>query len=95
MFLVLVIINIPVYIICYQNTEQNSLNNLEDLLVYYSFGNLGRPDLNCGFTDFDSEEPFQIKCGGTNFIEKLDYFGFLYAYDLKTLDRSSGEATCH
>ena len=106
MFGILSLINLPVYLICARNTENNNFNKIQNLFVYWSIGNLGRPDFYCGHSEVSEidndplnfseteSKPVELKCKGSNFITALDYFGFLYAFDKQTLDKTSAAETC-
>ena len=77
MFGILSLINLPVYLICARNTENNDFNKIQNLFVYWSIGNLGRPDFYCGHSEIDVDlldsteiesKPIELKCKGSNFI---------------------------
>ena len=104
MFGILSLINLPVYLICARNTENNNLNEIGNLFVYWSVGNLGRPDFFCDNSEIGGDEldlsagseskAIELKCDGSNFITTIDYFGFLYAFNKQTLDKTSATETC-
>ena len=62
MFGILSLINLPVYLLCARNTENNDMTNIENLFVYWSIGNLGRPDFYCGHSEIsiDPSDPHVI-----------------------------------
>lgn len=101
MFLLLSILNLPIYIIYEKNTEGNILNKLDKFFKYFTIGNLGQMTSKCGFSDFDYKffkKPeytgeVLVDCG-QGYIGELKEFGFLYKEDKVYGGLSDGEATC-
>lgn len=54
MFLLLSIINIPIFLIYENSTEGNSLASF-DFWKYFTLGNLGQLSNKCGWSDMKSE----------------------------------------
>ena len=90
MFVILSIINIPLYAI-YSSTEKHpNWTNLSDIFKLTTLGNLGKPDLKCGYSDLkndmiygtiDRSPEVKLKCDDGEYINKILSFGLLYLDD--------------
>ena len=91
----------------YQSTtDNNDFSDIKNIFKFFTLGNLGRSNLECGFSDvkeylidgYKGHSPdIYIDCqkdGTRRYISKLEKFGLLYADDPKTGQPSSGEAAC-
>lgn len=52
MFLILTIVNIPIFVMYEANTSGNALNNYNEVFKYFTIGNLGQMSKQCGFSNF-------------------------------------------
>ena len=59
MFLMLSILNLPLFILYEGNTEGNQLSTIATFFKYFTLGNLGQYTRFCGFSDFSFK--FEIK----------------------------------
>ena len=58
MFLVLTFVNLPIYYIYYNNTENNRETKIFDQFKFFTLGNLGEPRPYCGHTQIYFEEMY-------------------------------------
>jgi hypothetical protein len=103
LFLVLSVLNLPVYIIYHSTTEDNNLSNIDDLFRYFTLGNLGRPNLICGHSDIREKmiEDYpgdkinmKLECPA-GYISNIERFGLLYYDEPSTGKPSNGNETCN
>ena len=105
MFIVLTIINIPIFMI-YQSTTfaNNEFTKVNEVFKYFTIGNLGRSAQECGYSnvkeilidDYAGDSPIiSLNCPGGGYIKKLVQFGLLYAEDKRTRQPSNGYSQCH
>ena len=84
-----------------KNTDNNDLTNISQTFKYFTLGNLGQMNLNCGWSDFKAKfnataekaGPIKVDCGEGH-IGMLEEFGFLYKKDKSYGAESDGEARC-
>ena len=53
LFLVLAVINMPIYMIYSSITPDNDYSSLESAFKYFSMGTLAKGELNCGYSSID------------------------------------------
>ena len=105
MFVLLTLINIPIFMI-YQSTTyaNNEFTKPNEIFKYFTIGNLGRGDQECGYShvkeilldDYAGDSPIiQLSCPGGGYIKKLVQFGLLYREDKRTRTESNGFSQCH
>ena len=56
MFLVLSIINIPIYYTYYRSNYSSDFENLDEIFSYFTLGNLGIDDNICDYTTVNLEK---------------------------------------
>jgi hypothetical protein len=79
MFLLLSLINIPLYIIYHENTSGNNLGSINQFFKYFTIGNLGQLTKKCSSSNFnhkfdaEGEKPENIKidCGDGGYITEV------------------------
>lgn len=54
MFVVLTIINLPIMLFCYHNTQKNQIGNLGKTFKYFTIGNLGQMNRKCSYSSFEN-----------------------------------------
>ena len=103
MFLILSILNVPIYLIYQAPTDDNVYDSSMQFWSYFTLGNLARPNEECGYSDvreylvedFDGHSPnINLKCD-KGYISKLMFFGLLYKDDKRTGKESNGYSQCH
>lgn len=103
MFLLLTIMNIPLYILYENNTDGNEITNIGKLFKYFTIGNLGQLTKRCGWGDFAFKfmtengglnQQIEVDCG-SGYVNEMQQFGFLYKIDKLWGGDSEGEATCN
>jgi len=101
MFAVLSIINAPLLLMYQSTTTNNNFLNIGQTFKYFTLGNVGVTDDNCGFSkvniyDLDYESKMiNLKCQEGSYINDIKNFGFLYLYDKRVNGNSTGESICY
>lgn len=54
MFVVLTILNVPLFFLYELNTNGNELDDFNKVFKYYTLGNLGQMDKKCSYSTFES-----------------------------------------
>ena len=104
MFLVLTIVNIPVYFMYASQTRENDYANLTELFGYFTIGNLGQTWNECDYSEVylasdeiqmsDSMRKLTWVCPPGTYISSLNHFGFLYQEDRRLRRPSHGRSSC-
>ena len=103
MFVVLSIINIPLFVIYPSPTKFNDYSSVEKMITYMTLGNLARPNLECGFSDLKKDMIYgekerspeiKLQCDAGEYISKITNFGLLYKEDKETGAKSDGYSQC-
>lgn len=103
MFIILSVINIPIYFIYAGTTEHNNYKDIDLLFKYFTLGNLGRSNLVCGHSDlkekyitgYGKEAPLLNLTCTTGKITKIIDFGLLYQFDKSSGQPDSGAKECY
>lgn len=103
MFMVLSVINIPLFVIYPSPTKFNDYSSIESLITYMTLGNLARPNLECGYSDLKKDiiygekersPEIKLQCDTGEYISKITDFGLLYREDKETGSKSDGYTQC-
>ena len=102
MFLILTILNLPLFFFYELNTTGNQLGNFQKVFKYYTLGNLGQMDKKCSYSSFEynfnssieeKAPPVHVDCGD-GYIGELQSFGFLYKFDKQYGDDTIASERC-
>ena len=99
LFLILSIINFPLFF-SYSNSTSNNNMTLKQMWKYFTVGNIGNTDNNCAWSSLDlvtldhEMNKLEFECPEGFYINELKYFGFLYAMDYRFNIESYGESFC-
>ena len=105
LFIVLTIINIPIFHLYATNTRHNDYSNLsKGFFKYFTIGNLGQHIDACGWSQVqlregsdhlnDKKQDFYISCPSGYYMETIMHVGLLYKYNLKLGKLASGQERC-
>lgn len=103
MFIVLTIVNLPIFVVYQSTTRFNEFSNFAKFFSYFTLGNLARPNLECGYSDLRKEikpnckkraPEIKLECKEDEYISVMKDFGLLYKYDQATGRLSSGYTEC-
>lgn len=80
------------FIIYQSTTDDNDFSTIDGLFKYFTLGNLGRPNLICGYSDImekmiedypGTKVNLKLECP-VGYISKIERFGLLYYDDPST-----------
>ena len=98
LFFILMLINLPIYIMYASSTNNNAYTDTEEGLRFFTIGNLGQMNPSCGSltVDFaDSDQVLDLRCPiEGQYMTNIKSYGFLQYADPKTKLPASGPARC-
>lgn len=89
LFLILTLINLPMYYLYYFNTENLNSDDIQELFYYFSMGNMGFFDLLCGSTYLlhsEANEVYKNWYGSGSFAELEEPDSFIFPDKLASRD---------